>query len=161
MSLRRRRRNLTPVLTPVAFSDATDSIKPAGDPPFFRSSEAAPRSLVHRLTALDRLASGATNIGKGYGGRPESPIKSLRQVFRSPVVTVGVPGKRPLTPASQKRIELSWRAFNVLQAKAPASVRYCVRRKQRRETLFALDIAGRRGLGRRGVRRTENSNWSC
>lgn len=37
----------------------------------------------------------------------------------------------------------------------------CPVRRARRESLFALNIAGRKGLGRSGVRRTAASYYSC
>lgn len=49
-----------------------------------------------------------------------------------------------------------------LQMLAPRRVLFCLRRKVRKEIMFALNIAGRRGVGAgKRWRRTENSNWRC
>lgn len=61
--------------------------------------------------------------------------------------------------AKRKRIAASWREFNVLRADPRQS--FCVRRAVRRNVLFARGVAGRRGLGRHGVRRSVSSAWRC
>lgn len=49
-----------------------------------------------------------------------------------------------------------------LRMLAPRRVLFCLRRKVRKEVMFALKIAGRRGVGvGKRWRRTENSNWRC
>lgn len=65
------------------------------------------------------------------------------------------------SPLAKQQQALSWRRFNELRVRVPARVAFCVRRKQRREVMHALGIAGRRGLGRGGVRRRESSQWAC
>lgn len=55
----------------------------------------------------------------------------------------------------------TWGLLGSLRVPVPDKVRFCVRRKVRRGVLFAMDVAGRRGLGRGGVTRTPDSAWSC
>lgn len=47
----------------------------------------------------------------------------------------------------------------VLAIRQPEKVRFCVRRKERREVLFALKRTGKGSRGPR--RRTANSSWRC
>lgn len=157
MASYKRRRPVVQAVDSRAVSHARP-FSDAGEP--FSALPSVPRvPSVHRLFDLDRIAS-KSSYGTGYGGRPESPIKSLRSVFRSPVVNVGVRiGRPPLTPASQKRIAESWRAFNVLQFNPRTSV--CVRRVQRRQVLFAKGVAGYRGRSPGPYRRTADSSWRC
>lgn len=52
--------------------------------------------------------------------------------------------------------------LNKLRVFAPRRVLFCLRRKVRKEVMFALNIAGKRGVGAgKRWRRTENSNWRC
>lgn len=56
-----------------------------------------------------------------------------------------------------------WAQLRRLQMAAPRKVLFCVRRRVRREVLFAAGIGGTRGLrGRRGrYRRTQESSFTC
>lgn len=165
---RSRRRSSTPALTAVPFNDSADSHSRAGflsggGPPS-RPSEAAPRASVHRLYRIAYSESDPLSLLRSINGAG-APLQALNRSLRlRPVRALPLlPGKRlpHPPPESQRRLAKWWRDFNALQVRVPSKVAFCVRRKQRRETLFALDIAGRRGLGRHGVRRNENSNWSC
>lgn len=52
--------------------------------------------------------------------------------------------------------------FGSLRIMAPRRVLFCLRRKVRKEVMFALRIAGKRGVGAgKRWRRTENSQWRC
>lgn len=148
------------VSQPRTFYDAGEAFSPSNVP--------LPRvQNVHRLFDLERIASRSLNVW-GDGGRTESPIQSLRRVFRSPVVSRAVvvgpklpfPHRPPAKPSDLRRIQASLREFNRLRADPRTAM--CLRRSQRREVLFALRVAGRSGAGwPRPRRRTENSNWSC
>lgn len=73
-----------------------------------------------------------------------------------------IPSRRWAKPPSTKpplRLLSQW--MRVLQIRAPSRVGFCVRRKVRKEVLFAKRVAGRRGLGRRGVRFTQDSQYRC
>lgn len=54
-------------------------------------------------------------------------------------------------------------SLRLLSVRIPERERFCVQRKRRRETLFALNRIGRGAgrLRRRAWRRTESSNWRC
>lgn len=69
----------------------------------------------------------------------------------------------PSAPAKPTRSRMfPWRTIPVA---APASVRFCIQRKQRKEVLFAKGVAGknkRRSPGRGGgYRRSAKSNYRC
>lgn len=68
--------------------------------------------------------------------------------------------RRPL-PKRAKHVD-PFLGFNSLVIRVPTRVKFCLRRKFRREVLFARDVAGHRGIGR-GKRwiRSENSNYRC
>lgn len=56
------------------------------------------------------------------------------------------------------------RFFNIpygLEIRVPARVRFCLRRKQRREVLFARRKVGFSGATKGPYRRTANSMWRC
>lgn len=83
---------------------------------------------------------------------------SLLQVARERLLRV--------TPRSRKISPVSMRVRDPLkvQIRFPAGVRICIQRKQRKEVLFAKNIAGSRGgsPGRRSTyRRTPNSYYRC
>lgn len=72
----------------------------------------------------------------------------------------------PPSPPAKRAVGASklWRysPLRVLQMSAPASTRFCVMRKQRREVLFAFRRAGYRGSARkRSWRRTGDSQYRC
>lgn len=156
---------------PVAFDDSRDSIRlwsdTAGESQFFDSTEHAsvPRGGVRRLLSLDASGDPERIFWSGVWGPPGGPHASPRSAVRSAVAwrpLVKVPRRIRSLQAQQRRAD--WRAFQLLQVQAPARVRFCVARKMRKQVLFALGVAGRRGSAPgRGGRywRSENSNWRC
>lgn len=71
-----------------------------------------------------------------------------------PIFSLAKPAVGRLSPGR-------WSALSELQIRAPARARFCVQRKQRKEVLFALRIAGRGAGGHGRYRRTANSAFSC
>lgn len=120
-----------------------------------------PRDGVRRLLDLDSFGDPERIFfSPGYGaGEPHRASSAVRRSVAPQFVTWSKP-RSPLQAHLQRQ---SWKAFQVLQVQAPRRVVFCVRRKQRKEVLHALGIAGRRGLRGRGgsYHRTENSNWAC
>lgn len=163
MSSRRRRREdrYEPRHRAVAFNDSRDKARELvpfrwGVPyDWTRTETVRPptRFSVHRFPGR---AEGTDLVRWGLGARSAQasfdPVRAVHQLLgASPVVRVG-PSPRPLQ---------AFRGFNVLRFPAPGKVLACVRRRMRREVMFAKQIAGRRGLGTGGVRRTADSAWSC
>lgn len=64
-----------------------------------------------------------------------------------------------LSPA--KRFFRGYEALRVLKLDAPNRVMFCIRRKLRKEVLFALGKAGFSGSTRGRYRRTADSQWRC
>lgn len=69
----------------------------------------------------------------------------------------------PAKPRRKARLELGrYSSLRVLQMRVPARVDFCIRRKKRREVLFAFRRAGFRGsAGKRFWRRSSSSSYSC
>lgn len=68
---------------------------------------------------------------------------------------------RPAKPAVSYHKSMV-RGINSLFMRVPTRVSFCVRRKQRREVLFARNVAGRRGVGYgKHWRRTQDSQYTC
>lgn len=94
-------------------------------------------------------------------------MQTLRRALRLPVsaaVSAAIRAPRlPATASDFRRINSSRLTFNRLSVRVPGRVQFCVQRKQRREVLFAREIAGfRRSPGAGGhYRRNEDSNWRC
>lgn len=103
------------------------------------------------------------------------PSDSSFYVFGGSVPTVYLPdpverrrfsGSRTFGPPKVNKVAQSTvRPYSYLQSglriRAPRHVHFCLSRKQRREVFHALGLAGRRGFGKRGVRRTQNSQYRC
>lgn len=71
------------------------------------------------------------------------------------------PAKRLFTDVERRRAAKNVLRF-VERLKADPRVSYCVRRKERREVLFAMKRAGFGGSARKKTwRRTYNSQWRC
>lgn len=124
---------------------------------------------VRRLLDLDTLSRSFSDYSPGYGGRLESPIQVLRRVQARRLLPRGLPSVRVTRPATPpvdlRRIDESWRQFRALSVRVPERVAFCVRRRTRREVLFAKRVAGRntrRSPGRGGTyHRSQESSWSC
>lgn len=103
------------------------------------------------------------------------PSDSSFYVFGGSVPTVYLPdpvarhrvsGSRTFgPPKSIKAAQGTVRPYSYLQSglriRAPRRVYFCLSRKQRREVFHAYGLAGRKGFGKRGVRRTQNSQYRC
>lgn len=101
----------------------------------------------------------ASSRVRGYGGN--APIKAYSALFGR------LPYQTPRRSAEGKRRSIS-RSSTPPLAKQPLFVRvplrvgFCVRRKARREVLFALRRAGYGGSApKRHYRRTQDSQWRC
>lgn len=70
---------------------------------------------------------------------------------------------RPPTHVKKTRVPFTQTVLPTgIGFRAPMQLLVCIRRKQRREVLFAQEIAGRRGLGRgKKQRRNDYSEVSC
>lgn len=156
----------------VAFTDGRDSIRPFvqswGVPQLFGTSGTLPparspnvhRSYVQRLMLLD------SPLSRGYGAREPHKASVLRfsdSAWRPPQSVFVNFASLQANKNKQAAVARSWTAFNALRVPAPQKVSMCVRRKQRKEVLHALRIAGRRGLTGRGggYHRTQDSAWGC
>lgn len=97
-----------------------------------------PRDVYSRLAASK----------EEFGGFPSLPRVSQR-VFRAPP-RVSRPAKRG-----------SFSPLSLLRIFSPKRVVFCVRRKIRKEVLFALGRAGFRGSSPGPYRRTQDSQYKC
>lgn len=141
----RRRRRDVPEVRGRPFDDSVDtpSVVQAGGPQFFSPNRRLPR----------REFSDSPDY-RGYGGAPHAifSIRPLKVGRKVALVGRTFPPMQAFFPA--------WSAFRSLAVAMPSRARFCVQRKQRREVLFAKQVAGRRGLSG-PYRRTESSNWRC
>lgn len=90
----------------------------------------------------------------------------LTDTLPDPVARSRVSGSRIFGPPLKvKAAQGNARPYSYLESGlriiAPRRVYFCVQRKKRKEVLFAKNIAGKRGIGRKGVRRTQNSQYRC
>lgn len=97
---------------------------------------------------------------------PWSPGQAAEAFADDEVYQRSGPGEEFLAPAVPPRgvITPAKQPFDFLRrlyVRAPVRERFCVQRKIRREVMHALGLAGRRGLGRGGVRRRSSSSWRC
>lgn len=140
------------VSQPRVFNDAGEAYFPS-------NAESLPRvrsTLVHR--SLDELVKRVRPFESGYGA--DEPHNAIRRRLGLPIVSASAAVRSPVrSVASLPKLARYWRAFNVLAVNK--KVHFCVQRKQRREVLFARKIAGRSGLGLRGVVRRPESSWRC
>lgn len=162
MSFRRFRRHRAQAvsLSSLPFNDSADSHADL----FFRAGEPSnaltlglPRSGVHRFMESDRRS--VLPVWSGYGA--DEPHVSIRRRLKLPVRAVRPSVLGPSRLLQAIRRAESWRAFNVLQVRVPARVRFCQQRSTRRQVLFAAGVGGRRGSAPGPYRRSENSNWRC
>lgn len=108
----------------------------------------------------DRLPRPSDSFSYVFGG--SVPASYLPGPFaRTRVLGPRTFGPPKLVRAAQGMVRPYSYLQSGLRIRAPRRVYFCVQRKQRKEVLFAKNIAGRRGLGRRGVRRTQNSQYRC
>lgn len=164
MTFRRFRRSQPVATAAVAFTDSTDShVEPysiAGEASF-PSTRSVPRDGVRRLLWVDLVESVPFHTVPGYGAGQPHVSPYVRR--RLPGVGATGQARRAFTPPrllqAQRRID--WHAFQQLRVRVPARVRFCVQRHQRKQVLFALKVAGRRGSAPGPYRRREEFNWRC
>lgn len=142
MSFRRRRRDR---VVSSSKPGATEfDVATSQDVPRFayRDFEADDGYLPHNAVYLERVQRGT---GRRYG---VPPIVDIPPLYRRAAL--------PRTP--RLRNGPSWRLF----VRVPYRERFCVKRKQRKQVLFAYGVAGRRGIGR-GKRwiRNSTSSYRC
>lgn len=113
--------------------------------------------------------------GSPLTDRLPRPSDSSFYVFGGSVPTIYLPGPVARTrvsgprtfgpPKAIKAAQGTVRPYSYIQSglriRAPRRVYFCISRKQRREVFHALGLAGERGFGKRGVRRTQNSQYRC
>ena len=99
------------------------------------------RSRVERILELARPKATV------YPGSPLQRVSRYR--FES---------RTPSHPAKPNRLSLELRRLRISK---PHKVAFCVRRKQRREVLFAMRVAGERGVGRGRAWRRKDSQYTC
>lgn len=88
----------------------------------------------------------------GYGATPHISAPRGRSLY------VGT--RLSYAPPYRRRLYAGWQRFEL--GTMPHRVGFCVRRKQRREVLFALGRAGYGGSApKRHYRRNMNSNYGC
>lgn len=140
MSWRRRRRDRVVTSRPGAAEfDAANGELPRST---YRVLEAFDVHTPDSPVYLERVQRGT---GRG-NRRTASTVYSLS------------PRRHALARSKAGSILRSWR-FHV---SVPRKMGFCVRRKQRKEVLFALSIAGRSGVGRgKRWRRNAQSSYRC
>lgn len=98
-----------------------------------------------------------------FSDAQDSLARSRGRLFTPPHYPLAKPvfarGKRGRSVGSLLR-GIRYPARTV-QLRVPAKVAFCVRRKQRREVLFSLRVAGRRGSAPGPYRRTPDSYYTC
>lgn len=163
---------------------------PAGEDLVASSTgSSVPRGGVRRLFELDSQVSSSYPWGMGGRLPPITPAwgeEEFRRVLRRPLgrqlsrlgaaprlARAGDP-RRSVYPfrllqnlsaarfagKSASRGAADWAAFRKLPA-LDHRTRVCVSRRVRRGVLFAFNVAGKRGLGRGGVRRSVDSSYGC
>lgn len=167
MARRRRAQTDVPVdvvrHSPVSFDDAYDlPDEPSGVTPPWRDSPSVvsgPFPLLPRRPGVYLKRSSVAGV---WGSMPQA--EPVFRKARLPVSAVVRLHRRHLLAkqaASEKRRFL----FNVLVSPFSRRARHCVKRKVRREVLFALrrrDVINQRSPGGAGgYRRTPSSQWRC
>lgn len=131
--------------------------RPGGLPYDPNASVALPRAQERVLRIAQGLAPRELELDRQPFGpvypRARDRLDLIpRRLHRSPRVA------RP----ARLRNSVVFQSLHKLQMRAPSRVLFCLRRKQRKEVLFARGVAGRRGVGRgRRWRRTGDSAYSC
>lgn len=178
MARSRRRRSPDPVRhRRVAFIDGRDSIRPGfydrgaayvsarqRRPPVgayrFLSlvkDRAVPDSLARFLDPLAQLRSRVASLW-GYGAH--KPHASLLRPANASVRVSAAVGRSPIRPLQALRPS-TWDGLASLRVPVPRQAAFCVRRKLRREVMFAKHVAGRRGSAPGPYHRTADSHWTC
>lgn len=140
-----------------AFNDSSDFVSPGANEETFANAAALPRSRDHQSLVQQELER-----SRGISFETRSLLPSGRldwnlpaprstRLYRSP------PSRRPGGRTQLRRPPPA----SALFVSSPRRVSFCIRRKARREVLFALRIGGLRGIGRNGVRRSLTSHWRC
>lgn len=99
-------------------------------------------------------------LGMGIDSRSPRVLMPSRAVYLQ-----DRPAVKPYAPKARRTANRSGRQYlsQLMQSiNAPRNVQFCVRRKIRREVMFAKNVAGRRGVGRgKSWRRTNESRYHC
>lgn len=113
--------------------------------PYYRPSEAAPARMPEASNYYSMGASPFAQVA------PFGPLGRGLSVYYPPY--------GPRRVVGSQRLYSSW---DTLQIRVPRKAVFCVRRKSRREVLFALRRAGFRGSApKRHYRRSQDSLWRC
>lgn len=125
---------------------------------FYPSSGTLPptQERVHRLQELDSGRSRTlSDLLTGVWGEAPYQPTTLPRLQSQGFVAPPPPYRRISRPTKP------WRLLQRLQIRVPARVRFCQQRKERREVLFSLRIAGRAGGSPGPYRRRAESAWRC
>lgn len=136
---------------------AVATIERAGELPRNNSNRLArlPRAHENVLRSILGLATQTPTRGAAR------PVRAVYPGARRELPKLAV-SRAALTQSPAKPTRLKRPPLYQLNIQAPSRVKFCVRRKIRREVMFARNMAGRRGIGRgKTWRRSENSNYSC
>lgn len=128
-----------------------------GAPQFFGANRRLPRPLDSSTVMFDRRAqyNPFTDIAPGVKQPAVDEYFYSRGRDATGFSLTSTPA--PLT----KRLSGRGTRFPSFQVVAPPGARFCFNRKIRREVLFALNVAGGRGIGKRGVYRRKSSSYRC
>lgn len=161
MALRRPARRRPPSLSQSPFQRPGASFFDADDfTESPRTQERVPRSLTEPdLLPDDSGDSFRELFPRGFRSPLLGPISESERAPYAPRRAGTRASARARAPRLFPKSALS--PLYGLRIRNPFRVAFCLRRTLRRSFLFAVGIAGRRGLGRRGVRRTQNSQYSC
>lgn len=114
---------------------------------------------IERLSINEELAALAVTPNSYFYGETEDRDFPHALTFVPNKQMLAKP--RPVGPVAY-RASTIMAPFGQLRIFAPRRVLFCLRRKVRKEVLFALRIAGRRGVGAgKRWRRTAESSWRC
>lgn len=153
----RKNRRQAVATDPVAFSDHRDFIDDElldrGEtlPSLTRSVAPGPL-FVHRFSRLPAQPGSRLLTLKNFSNAVDLALRRRRVAWGAQQLSVRAARRAPA-------VVESFREFNRLRLDPRTAT--CVRRRARREVLFAQRVAGRRGIGKRGVRRSVHSTWSC
>lgn len=139
--------------------DRVDSYNKPGATEFDVATGSVPRFSYRDLEAntayLPDSAVYLERVQRGTGW----PNRSVPRTHFPRVVSLPPSYRHPAQPDRRQSANVgTWR----FQSRVPSRTWFCVRRKQRKQVLFAFKIAGRSGVGR-GKRwfRNRNSHYGC